>query len=218
MVLLLIGILPGYLNAFYNPRLMQHPREFWTVEVLTWIVLPLAIYLWGMRRGVFTNAELGLSLRVCGTSRRWAFAVALIVTPSLFLWVDPRLAHTVVEHISVSHRLVDYDYKQILPAPGPETGLLRLLATLEMALTAGVVEEFYYRGMMRRLFGRGCFGAILFVIVSSLLFAGSHFEWGEQKLAYAFGWGIIMGSIYAATGNLWPVILGHTLVDLNWLV
>jgi membrane protease YdiL (CAAX protease family) len=54
-------------------------------------------------------------------------------------------------------------------------------------------------------------------VLSAAVFAGSHWEFGTTKIVYTFAWGFVTGLIYLATGNLWPVIVGHVVVDLHWL-
>lgn len=59
--------------------------------------------------------------------------------------------------------------------------------------------------------------APIYLILSAAIFAGSHWEFGTTKLLYTFAWGLVNATIYLATGNLWPPIVGHVIVDLYWL-
>jgi hypothetical protein len=34
---------------------------------------------------------------------------------------------------------------------------------------------------------------------------------------YAFGYGLLFAILYLLTDNLWPIIVGHMLVDFGWL-
>jgi hypothetical protein len=216
-ILLVIGVLPLYLNGFWNPLLASRPRWFWIVEVLTWIILPLALYSWGGWRHLVTNAELGFHKSVCGSRNEWVFGLCLVAAPFLMVWLDGRLYDIVPRFVPVNRWQVPFKYNDMIPSPGPHTGRYRLLALLHLALTAGLVEGFYYCGLLRLLFRAGWGGAALFVLISSILFAGSHWEGGTQKLVYALAWGIVMATVYAVTRNLWPIVVGHMFVDITWL-
>jgi membrane protease YdiL (CAAX protease family) len=102
----------------------------------------------------------------------------------------------------------------MLPPPGPETGAYRLLAVFYLAISAGFSEEILFRGLLRRVFGPGLIQTAAFVVISAVAFASVHLFGGHAKAAYAFGHGLAAAAIYAVTGNLWPVIVGHSLIDL----
>src|SRR5687767_4339996 len=84
--LLFVGILPYWLNGFYNPLLKDTPAAFWTVEVVTWIAMPLSVVALGLRTGLFTRGDIGLHMRVVGRQNDVLF-LALVVTavPVLYM-------------------------------------------------------------------------------------------------------------------------------------
>jgi len=85
-------------------------------------------------------------------------------------------------------------------------------------LTAGFVEEIYYRGMMSRLFPDGWRGTLLYVPVSSLVFASVHWDGGVWTMFEALTFGLAAGAIFRATRNLWPLIVAHAVIDYGWIV
>jgi membrane protease YdiL (CAAX protease family) len=56
----------------------------------------------------------------------------------------------------------------------------------------------------------------LFVVVSAAAFASVHCFGGQTKVAYALGHGLAFAVIYVITGNLWPLITAHAIIDLYW--
>jgi membrane protease YdiL (CAAX protease family) len=40
---------------------------------------------------------------------------------------------------------------------------------------------------------------------------------GPTKVLYTFCVGLMMSTAYALTGNLWPLIVAHFLIDFGWL-
>src|SRR2546423_1997509 len=77
--LFLIGIAPAEFNWYYNPRLVDSPRLFWTIDALRFILLPAALVTWGIARGLFSAADLGLHIRVFGRRNPFLFIATLIV-------------------------------------------------------------------------------------------------------------------------------------------
>jgi membrane protease YdiL (CAAX protease family) len=86
-------------------------------------------------------------------------------------------------------------------------GTVNGLATgLALALTAGIVEEILFRGLLFRLSSKllGTWGALLF---TATLFGAAHaFNQGatiSSSLAIALEAGMLLGAAYAATQRLW---------------
>jgi membrane protease YdiL (CAAX protease family) len=53
------------------------------------------------------------------------------------------------------------------------------------------------------------------VVLSSILFASYHFVYGLEGLMNAFFIGVIFALCFAATGRIWPVIIGHTIYNVS---
>jgi hypothetical protein len=81
--LFVIGLAPAEFNWYYNPRLSEMPRLFWTVDFIRCLLLPAALVAWGIWRRLFTLADLGLHSRVFG--RRNAFLlIGTIIIVAIF--------------------------------------------------------------------------------------------------------------------------------------
>lgn len=215
--LLAVGIAPFYLNGFYNtPLLAAGAGWFWGVEVFTWIVMPAVLLGVGWRRGLYTWDELGVSMRVRGKRRPWVWVGLMAGVPVAFWWVDVDTVLWAHAHLPRGWATPAFRYVDVIPPPGPQTGWWRLLVLAHLCLTAGVVEELYYRAAMSRLFPRGWAGGAAYVVASSVIFAGSHFEGGLPNVAEAFVVGCFAAAVYRGTGNVWPLIVGHVVVDGYW--
>ncbi len=214
-VLLLIGLAPAEFNWLYLSRLSDRPVLFWLVDAGRFVVLPTIVFCWGLYRGLFRSDDLGLHGRVFGKSNDVLFVAVMVAVPMFLYWLDGlnlRIA------APFSSKEPVFSYAKMLPPAGPDTGLLRFLAVTYMAICAGVVEEFYYRGLVRIVCGRGRFGSVLFVLVSSALFAPPHWYGGVAKIVYVELFAIEAATIYLAIGNLWPLIMAHIIIDWMWLV
>jgi membrane protease YdiL (CAAX protease family) len=87
-----------------------------------------------------------------------------------------------------------------------------------LAFTAGVSEEFLYRGFVYTAFYRavvnyGPPGSIAGVL-SSLWFSLAHLYQGRRGLITTFVVGLILVSVRIWTGSLIPVIVAHAAIDL----
>jgi hypothetical protein len=216
--LLAIGIAPFYLNGFYNSPLASSHRElFWVVEVGTWILMPLVLLLAGRRRGLYTAEDLGLMTAVRGHGRGWAVWPLMAIVPLAMWKLDVVVAIWGHRGLPPGWSLPPFHYADVVPPPGPETGWWRLLALSHLCLTAGFVEELYYRAAFDRLFPRGWLAGFAYILVSSLVFACAHWEGGLPNLAEAFAVGVFAAAVFRATRNVWPLIVGHVVTDWYWI-
>ncbi|MDK2123429.1 CPBP family intramembrane glutamic endopeptidase [Parachitinimonas caeni] len=85
-----------------------------------------------------------------------------------------------------------------------------------LAVTAGVVEELFYRGMVRRVAEEllpARWSKLGFVIGSSLIFALIHWHTGLPNMAGCFTFGLLFAGIYLEFDDLRPLIVAHIGLD-----
>lgn len=94
-----------------------------------------------------------------------------------------------------------------------------------MIVVAGFGEETFYRGWMferlGKLFGKSIATTIAIVLITSILFASVHYpEQGWPGLEQAFVAGLIFASIFAATGQIFLLMIAHAAFDLTalWMI
>ncbi len=90
---------------------------------------------------------------------------------------------------------------------------MAVLVSVYMAITAGIVEEIIYRFFLWKLVESFKYRVIIFVSISSLVFASVHWESGVQNLFATFIFGIVSAVIYVIIKNIWPLVIGHFVVD-----
>lgn len=211
-LIVLVGILPLELNGLYNGSLSQMFGWYWLVEICTWILLP-ALLLWlGFKNEWFTWSDLGLHSKIAGRLHPWLFLGCLI--PLAWVVMKTDLIFNFWAHVLFPNNYgqVNFGYVDVVPA----YGVGRYLAIAHLGLTAGIVEEIYFRGIMRLIFPKGFWGGISFIVLSSVLFASIHWEGGIRSLAECFLFGFLSSVLYTALGNLWPLIMGHAWADMIW--
>jgi hypothetical protein len=212
--LLLIGILPAVLNGWYNPLLASWPPTYWLADLIAYVLLPFIVVRSAIRSHLVTPDDLGFHLRIGGRRRPWLFALLVFTTPMALLLVDllaSRLAH---ELFPAARPLNSFNYEQIL---APTAGWWRTLALLYLAASAGLVEEVYYRSQLLKLLSPGWGGGLAYAASSALLFASVHWEGGPVTLFRTACFGLVAAVIFRDMRNIWPLAVGHALVDLFWL-
>jgi membrane protease YdiL (CAAX protease family) len=94
-----------------------------------------------------------------------------------------------------------------------------------MLITAGFGEETFYRGWMferfGKLFGQSMPAKVAIVLITSILFASLHYP--DQRwpgVEQAFVTGLIFGSIFAVTGQIFLLMMAHAAFDLTalWMI
>ncbi len=86
-------------------------------------------------------------------------------------------------------------------------------------LGAGFAEELVFRGWLferlGKLLGAGVAQKILIVVVSAAIFGALHFAQGWPGIEQAAIVGLVFGTIFAATGRLWTLMVTHAVFDIT---
>src|SRR6267154_1144959 len=85
---------------------------------------------------------------------------------------------------------------------------------LALAVTAGLCEEFLYRGFAMAVIARAGLPTGLVILVSSVLFGLAHLYQGRAGFVSTMVLGLLFGLSRAALGSLIPVIVWHAGVDV----
>jgi uncharacterized protein len=94
------------------------------------------------------------------------------------------------------------------------TTLVELFPYFALAVTAGVCEEFLYRGFVMGAFARVGMAKWAVVIVSSILFGLAHAYQGRGGILSTFVMGILFAVTRLGYDSLLPVMVWHATVDV----
>jgi hypothetical protein len=83
------------------------------------------------------------------------------------------------------------------------------------SISAGVCEEFLYRGWLLSLLAAALRSTWLGLLISSILFGFAHAYQGRKAIFGAGVGGVIFGVVFVLSGSLIPGQLLHTAIDLN---
>lgn len=167
-----------------------------------WVAV--AVVAWRAWAHGYTAAQLGLVFQDRARIMLGAIAGAAVI--ATLQWLNLRR----VGCIAVESRgPLQAIAERILPQSTVE-----LLPYLALAITAGLCEEFLYRGFAMAVFLRVGFQAWLVVLVSSVLFGLAHSYQGRGGMVMTLIIGLVLGASRSACDSLVPAIIWHSAVDV----
>jgi len=166
--------------------------------------LAVAVVAWRAWAHGYTASQLGLALH-----DRTRLIVASIVgaaTIAAFQWLNLRRVGKVpLERRGPLQAIAE----RILPHSTVE-----LLPYLALAITAGLCEEFLYRGFGMAVFSRLGLQGWEVVLLTSILFGLAHSYQGRGGIVMTLLIGLILGMSRIAYDSLLPAVFWHSAVDV----
>jgi membrane protease YdiL (CAAX protease family) len=186
------------------PRVGIEERLALYASTIAFQWLTVAVVAWRAWAHGYTAVELGLTTRD-GTRLGIASIVGSATIASLH-WLNLRR----VGRLSPDARgILQTIAERILPQSSIE-----LLCFLALAITAGICEEFLYRGFTLAVLARLGSPAWLAILLSSLLFGLAHLYQGRGGLVSTMLIGAVLGTGRIVYDSLVPVIFWHSAVDV----
>lgn len=207
--LLALGIAPLYFNGYVNAQISDRPVAYWSFEFSYWVLLPVLVLVFLVRFGGLRMSDIGIHGHIRGRG-----SIGLLVLIALVLCPLYYLVHSSALRF----------FSTLLPASAlfqyhtmvPESGIGRILVAAYFAITAGIVEEIYFRGLAFRACEMLPFSVPLYLGLSPILFALIHWESGAANTAATYVVGILAAATYVLLRNLWPLIVAHAYTDYAW--
>jgi CAAX protease family protein len=214
VILAILGVLIPWRGTVRVRRLMKQEdfgasgrlSLYATTICFQWVIA--ALVLWrALERGIDLE-ELGLTISDPWRTAGIAFALTLLLCAGQFAGLR-RAARIPAEDRGTLFRITE----KIMPRSVPQSIVFAVLAS-----TAGLSEEFLYRGFLLSLFARAfsmATGSVIIAgIMSSLWFAVAHLYQGRRGLITTFIVGMIFASARIWSGSLLPSVVAHASVDL----
>jgi membrane protease YdiL (CAAX protease family) len=173
-------------------KLLRYARTI----VILWSLTALALY--ALRLHHLDPTYVGL--------RPPRHAIELAV--GLITLVAPLLAS-----LSGSRRVLEGDYARAMRAVVP-VDRVQWIAFVPVAASAGICEEFLYRGYALTVLAAISGSVFVGALLSSLAFGLGHAYQGRAGMAGATVTGLLYAIIFLATGSLYPCMIGHFLQDI----
>ena len=214
LILIVLGVLVPWRGAVRVRRLLAQPtlstsqRLSLYASTITFQWLIVAAIFWRSSSRHLSPKELGLVV-----SGVWqTLSVALVLTALLCVnqWAGLRK----IARVPADQRGFLFQFtEKIMPQTSTEVYVF-----VALACTAGLSEEFVYRGFIFAVFSRGfansAFRALIAMVASSVWFATAHVYQGRRGIITTFVVGILFSAVRVWTGSLVPAMAGHIGVDL----
>jgi CAAX protease family protein len=211
LLFVLLGVVVPWHGAIQIRRLMRAP-EIGTADRLAvycstiafqWAIALIA--LWRATARGFTLAILGIALPFPARAAALAAALSLVLVAYQVASLR-RLVRLPAGRQGFAGLLI----RRLFPQSRVETALF-----IVVAATAGLCEEFLYRGFVfSALAGKATARPALAILGSAALFAAAHLYQGPTGIATTFLWGAGFAAAKLWTGSLLATIVPHILVDL----
>ena len=173
-------------------RHARYARSMLILWGMTWLAI-YALSLWGQR-----PADVGFAPP---TDPLFAYGVVFAV---IALIAVASLRRT---------RLPGGDYSERIRLIAPMT-VADWLWFVPVALSAGLCEEFLYRGYALHVVAQFTHDVWIGVVVSTAAFGLAHFYQGWRGVIGTAIFGLFFALVVVVSGSLWPCMIGHALQDL----
>lgn len=209
LILFLLGVLLPWRGHVRLKKMLRIPqmatRErlalYFSTIVFQWLAASLTAWrAWA--RGL-TLEELGLVVH--GRGRILLAGIVGAATLGGFQWLNLR---RMGRSSGKTRSFIEALAERILPQSRAE-----LVPFLALAVTAGLCEEFLYRGFLMAALSRAGLPVWSVIFLSSVLFAMAHFYQGRGGILSTLVVGTVFGTARIAYDGLVPVMLWHSTVD-----
>jgi len=210
LILLVLGVVLQWRGRASMRKLLAMPHvssmERLSLYASTIAFQWFAVSIVAWRAWVHGFSALQLGLTVPDRSRILVAAVVGASATASLQWLNLRRMGRIPVEARGSLQAIA---ERILPQSGVE-----LLPYLALAITAGLCEEFLYRGFAMAVLDHVGLRAWAGILLSSVLFGLAHSYQGRGGIVMTFLIGLILGTSRLAYGSRVPAIFWHCAVDL----
>jgi membrane protease YdiL (CAAX protease family) len=205
---LLILALPLLLNDFYLPLVPEGSVKLNLIlDLLVYIFWQCSVIFLAYKAKWFSIPDLGIYFKNLNKQVLWGFVftvTALFVSLLIFI---------LEIQIQKKTGIVLSDNWYYSPNPNWNAWQAGIYAVY-FSLSAGVLEELVYRGIVISQLKRISTNTLFLVLTSTFLFVAIHWSNGFIAWMEAAVFGSFWAYIFIRTGKLLPLILAHFLYDL----
>jgi CAAX protease family protein len=210
LIFLVLGVIVPWRGRAKLQRLLAKPHVqpaerlslYRSTIAFQWVATVVAA--WRAWAHGFTAAQLGLAIPEPFTLMViTVFGAVLIVT---LQWLNLR---RMGRSASPLRRPLQALAERILPQ-----SITELIPFVALSVTAGLCEEFLYRGFAMAVLSRTGLHMGVVVLLSSIIFGLAHLYQGRAGFVSTMVLGVLFGTSRAAFGSLLPAMVWHMGVDL----
>lgn len=212
---LLLAMFPfiaiSLLNHFSIRYLLTvHPAWFWALDLIQFVLAPLIAWQFALRPLKLGQQDYGLVMPgnkylPKESAGEMLFAALLMVAA---FWPI---------HVILEGMLWRFGSEIAVRRAMPTALPWSLLVPIYMSVSAALVEEMAYRSLPWLYCSLALperWRNLVYVAATSLVFAFAHSEQGPAGIFSALWFGLIAATMYLKLRSLWPLVLGHFLIDM----
>lgn len=201
-------------NGFYLlPAYRLSPALFWSLDLAQFVMVPL-LSVWGLSRIGAVPSAYGFRA-ILQREKRIDDIVTFVIVVAAFYYFY-RFGQ-VVSQILIPHISWWPWYESVYGLAMPKHGFASLAVLAYLAVTAGLVEETFFRALpalaLRQVLAPSTF-RIAYPLLTAPVFALIHWENGPYEVGATFVLGLVVAWLYMRIGNIWPFVLGHAITDI----
>jgi membrane protease YdiL (CAAX protease family) len=188
---------------------------FWAADFACFVVIPLILFIW-IRPIEFSSPTLPVK-----NKRPYFFISYIVIFQALACMIILLFTCNWGQRFG---SMIEIAYPNLLPSTLdyasklPSNSEYKLVFALYFGLTAGVVEEFFFRGVIKKITDSYKRSHLTFVVTSTLTFASIHWAAGITALSISAAAGFSMALLYLKFRDLKPLMLGHFLYDFCYFL
>jgi uncharacterized protein len=210
LIFLVLGVLIPWRGRVRLQRLLAQPTVgtkeklvlYGTTTAFQWILMGLVAWR-AIARGM-TTGELGLARPL--STELFLIGLAGAALLAAFQWLNLRRIGRMTGPVP--------DFMRQMAARILPKNSIELSPYLALAVTAGICEEFLYRGFVMAALGRTGIVPWVIVIISAALFGLAHTYQGRSGVAGTAMMGLVFGVARLGLRSLIPVAIWHSAVDV----
>lgn len=180
-----------------------------TLQIYVWNIVALwtlsAGCAWVSRTNHLTLSDLGENT---GHSLRTLIVFGIVVALVILLVLAGKKQKSKASSAKMNKALERV--RRLIPKSSTERA-----AWIVVAISAGVCEEFLYRGWLLSLFGAALGSVWLGLLISSIIFGFAHAYQGRNAIVSTGVVGVVFGVVFIVSGILIPGQVLHAAMDLN---
>src|ERR1700720_928385 len=182
-----------------RPRVERAERLWLYASTIAFQWLAAAVAAWRAWAHGFTATQLGLAM-----PGRFRLLVITVLGAALIVVLQWLNLRRMGRSTSPLRQPLQALAERILPQSTRE-----LIPFLALSVTAGLCEEFLYRGFAMAVLSRAGLPISVVILVSSVIFGLAHLYQGRAGLVSTMVLGILFGVARAALGSLVPAMAWH---------
>jgi membrane protease YdiL (CAAX protease family) len=189
---------------------------FWVVDAVFFVLMPLV--LWGLASAparALRFAAVQPSSAPPDPADLWmlqtlGYLAALGAIRATLLAIEQTDAAASAAHSAAAH----WPWPQVAYAAQMGSGAMRVALACYAALTAALVEEWVFRVLLLRVAQARAWSAVVYVGVSSVLFALAHVGPGPVSVLFTWLAGVGLAALFWRWRLFGPAVLAHFVFDL----